>query len=474
MPSKVIVVVGAHWGDEGKGRVIDYLAAQYDVIARCQGGQNAGHTVYRNGKPIVLQIIPSGVFYEGKIEIIGNGTVVNLGLLCKEIDNVRSMGGDLSRLYISDRAHTIPLYLIEKEKSRKSAKDINTTLQGIGDAYAAKMNRIGIRFSDMNRPAEELAKLVSKAIEELKIEGDALKIAEQQLRFYEYIQRNTGGVVQTSYFLNWLIDSGKSALIECAQGTLLDIDHGTYPFVTASNTAAAGAATGLGIAPHRITGVTGVMKAYITRVGNGPFPTELGTASELDREIEESKERGRKAGFTDERAIPLAPNDLESLELRERVLRGNASSYEIGKCIRIFGREFGARTGRPRRTGWQDLVLNDYSTMINGIDSVIVTKMDILDGFPELRVGLSYRMDEQEVSEMPTDLRMLERCVPEYTAFPGWSKPTSKAKSFEDLPKEATMYMDFLESSMKKRNNNLRIIGASVGPEREQLLMKAA
>lgn len=452
---RVTVVVGMHWGDEGKGKVIDYLAEKYDVIARCQGGPNAGHTIYRGGKPFVLQLVPSGIFYPAKTEIIGNGTVINLNLFCEEVKKVRELGGNLSGLYVSDRAHIIPQYIIDKELQRASAKGIDTTKQGIGDSYAAKANRIGIRVGDLAKPFSEVEALVKNALEELGVSGDAKAIAEEQIRLYKFVQENTGGVVQTSYLINDLIDVGRSVLVEGAQGTLLDIDHGTYPYVTSSNCTAGGAATGLGIGPDRVTDIIGIMKAYITRVGNGPFITELGTPDELARE----------------RA--LKPDDPEALELRQKVLRGEADPYEIGRYKRILGQEFGSRTGRPRRTGWQDLMLNDYATMVNNLNSVIVTKLDIEDEFPELKIAVSYRTNDQKVPELPTDLNKWKGIDPVYLSLRGLGNMRG-AKSFNELPDQALSFLEILESSMRMRKKNLRIIGASVGPEREHLLMRAA
>lgn len=450
MPPKVTVVVGMHWGDEGKGKIIDHLAEGYDVIARCQGGQNAGHTIYRNGRPVALHIVPSGIFYPGKINVVGNGTIVNLGLLCEEIHQLEHLGADLSGLYISDRAHVTFPYHVEKEKSRASAKGIDTTGKGIGDTYAAKMNRIGIRFSDFGKSAAELESLINKALKELGVDGDAHQIAEEQLRLFGRVEKR---VTNTSHLINSLIAKEKNVLIEGAQGTLLDIDHGTYPYVTSSNTTAGGAATGLGIAPHRITDVIGVMKAYVTRVGAGPFPTELGT-------YEGSKSKRR-----------IINTDREFEDLASSVRSGTATDEEVGRFIRTVGGEYGATTGRPRRTGWHDQVATTYSIMINGIGSVFITKLDVLDEMPQLKSCTCYRNGNERIDRFPTSLEVLGACTPEFQLINGWQTSTQNARSFDDLSLEAKNYVKYLGGTMKSQNSDLKVAGVSVGPERDQLIL---
>ena len=422
--TKAIAVVGAQWGDEGKGKVVDCLAQSFDYTARYAGGHNAGHTVIFNSHRFVLQLIPSGILRPGKKAVIGPGAVVDPVALVAEIENLRKSGIEVrGRLFLSNRAHLIFPYHREMDKAAESARGaakIGTTSRGIGPAYEDKMARRGIRVCDLLDPECFRVKLERVIVEKNQISqaayGHALEttgLLDQSLEIAAHIR---GLVTDTAVLLNGALDAGESVLFEGAQGTMLDIDHGTYPYVTSSNAISGGAATGLGVAPTRVTGVVGVTKAYTTRVGSGPFPTEM--------------------------------PDLDAGAIRER------------------GNEFGAVTGRPRRCGWLDLVVLRYAKMLNGIDSLVVTKLDVFDEQPEIKVCVGYRHKGQPLSQVPPDVETLAQVEPEYKTLPGWNKPTTAARDVRDLPLAARDYLNFISDQLE-----VEIGMISTGPERDATIV---
>jgi adenylosuccinate synthase len=422
--AKAIVVVGAQWGDEGKGKVVDYLAQSFDYTARYAGGHNAGHTVIFDGKRFVLQLIPSGILRPGKKAVIGAGTVVDPVALLGELENLKRAQIDVrGRLFLSDRAHLIFPYHREMDKAAETARGaakIGTTSRGIGPAYEDKMARRGIRVIDLLSPerfAEKLERVIAEkdAISRAAYGHplDTTGIRDQYLEIAAHIR---GLVTDTCVLLNKALDNGESVLFEGAQGTMLDIDHGTYPYVTSSNATSGGVATGLGVAPTRIQGVVGVTKAYTTRVGSGPFPTEM--------------------------------PDLDAQAVRER------------------GNEFGAVTGRPRRCGWLDLIVLKYATMLSGIDTLVVTKLDVFDAQPEIKVCTAYTHKGKTVTEIPADVETLAELEPVYTTLPGWMSPTPGIKSVKELPENARKYLDFISEKL-----GLEIGMVSTGPERDATIV---
>ncbi len=422
--SKAIAVVGAQWGDEGKGKVVDYLASSFDFTARYAGGHNAGHTVIFNHHRYVLQLVPSGILRPGKKAVIGPGTVVDPAALVGELENLRRSGVDVrGRLFLSNRAHVIFPYHREMDKAAEAARGeakIGTTSRGIGPAYEDKMARRGIRVCEMLEPECFRMKLERVIAEKNAISqatyGHPLETAGLLENYLELAAHIRGLVVDTAALLNDTLDRGESVLFEGAQGTMLDIDHGTYPYVTSSNAISGGAATGLGVAPTRVTGVVGVTKAYTTRVGSGPFPTEM--------------------------------PDLDAQEVRAR------------------GNEFGAVTGRPRRCGWLDLVVLRYAKMLNGIDSFVVTKLDVFDEQPEIKVCVGYRHKGLPVREMPADVETLAQIEPEYKTLPGWKKPTPGIRDVRDLPTAARDYLNFISNQLE-----VEIGMISTGPERDSTIV---
>ncbi|HUJ40039.1 MAG TPA: adenylosuccinate synthase [Candidatus Acidoferrales bacterium] len=416
----VVVIVGAQWGDEGKGKVVDYLAASFDIVARFSGGHNAGHTVIFNGNRFILQLIPCGILRPGKQAVIGPGVVVDPAALVAEMDTLAKAGIDASgRLFLSDRAHLIFPYHRQMEKAAEAARGaskIGTTSRGIGPSYEDKMSRRGLRVCDLMDSACFREKLRRVAEEKDAISraafGQPLEISGLAEEYEKYAERLRPFVADTAAMLQRGIGAGKRVLLEGAQGTMLDIDHGTYPFVTSSNSTAGGACTGSGLPPRSITGVAGITKAYTTRVGGGPFPTEM--------------------------------QDLEAHDLRQR------------------GKEFGAVTGRPRRCGWLDLVMLRYAVHINGIDSLVVTKLDVFDAQREIQVCTGYRYKGSPLAEMPPDVETLEKVTPEYRTLPGWMAATSSLKDPAALPSAARDYLKFLSESL-----GVEIGMISTGPERE-------
>ncbi len=398
-----LCVLGAQWGDEGKGKIVDLLTPDFSIVARYQGGHNAGHTVYANGRKFVLHLIPSGILHDGVVCIIGNGVVVDPLALFAELDELAGMGIDVTgRLLVSDKAHLILPYHREIEllaEARRGEQKIGTTSRGIGPAYEDKIARRGIRVGDLadGAPDGALAVAVREnvAARNRLLGNTDMRAAEVLDRLREYWTRLRPLVSDTSLSLHQAITAGKRVMFEGAQGTLLDIDHGTYPYVTSSNATAGGAATGLGVGPSAIGRVLGVAKAYITRVGGGPLPTEL--------------------------------------------------TGEMGERLRETGPEYGASTGRPRRCGWYDAVAVRYAVRVNGLDALAITKLDVLDGIQDLQVCTAYRCGTQTLTEMPSDIAQLSQCEPVYETIAGWDTPTQGITDYDRLPENAKRYIARLE-----------------------------
>ncbi len=398
-----VCVLGAQWGDEGKGKIVDLLTPRFSIVARYQGGHNAGHTVYVSGRKFVLHLIPSGILHPGVICIIGSGVVVDLEALFAEVDKLAGMGVDVTgRLLVSDRAHLIMPYHREIEvlaEARRGERKIGTTSRGIGPAYEDKIARRGIRVGDLADPSNDgpLAHAIRENVEvRNRLVGDtAMKWESLLADLRQHWTRLKPLVADTSLYLDRAIKNGQRVMFEGAQGTLLDIDHGTYPFVTSSSATAGGASTGLGVGPKSIGSVLGVAKAYTTRVGGGPLPTELFDA--------------------------------------------------VGERLRDTGQEYGASTGRPRRCGWFDAVAVRYAARINGLDALAITKLDVLDGFDRLEICTAYRWGNEVLTEMPGDTAQFAACTPIYETWPGWSQPTSGVTEYARLPKEARAYIARLE-----------------------------
>jgi adenylosuccinate synthase len=397
-----IAVLGAQWGDEGKGKVVDLLTPHFVVVARYQGGHNAGHTVYVGTTKIILRLLPSGILHSHVSCAIGNGVVIDPQALFAEIDELATLGYDVStRLRISERAHLILPYHRELDllsEARRGERKIGTTSRGIGPAYEDKIGRRGIRVCDLF----DRAGLEQEVRENVQARNRLIKDSTLDWRplfdqMLAYGERMKPWVTDISLFLAQTSAAGRAILFEGAQGTLLDIDHGTYPFVTSSNSTIGGVCTGLGVSPRMIDGVLGVVKAYATRVGEGPMPTEL--------------------------------------------------QGESGNRLRDSGKEFGSVTGRPRRCGWYDAVVARYAARINGLDSVALTKLDVLDGLDEINVCTGYRYGADTITEWPADLNVLARCEPIYQTLPGWHRPSSGATRYADLPREAQQYVAFLEET---------------------------
>jgi len=416
------VLLGLQWGDEGKGKVVDFLAPGYHVIARFQGGPNAGHTLEFDGKKYVLHTVPSGVFRRDVMNIIGNGVVIDPVVFSKEIEMISEQVDDVrSRLFISSRAHLIlPTHKIldaayEKEKG---ALKIGSTLRGIGPAYTDKYSRNGIRIGDVLLPGfkDKMKKALEghyRILETYKVERPT---DTQMMEFYAGLDVvRSFPIVETEYLINKLLAEGKIVLAEGAQGTMLDVDFGSYPFVTSSNTACAGAPSGLGIPPSKVGDVYGLFKAYCTRVGSGPFPTEL--------------------------------------------------HDETGEKLRKAGNEFGSTTGRPRRCGWLDLVALKYAVMINGVDKLIMTKADVLDGFEEVKICTSYQVNGKETKELPFSLSS-GSLIPVYETFAGWNN-LAKTKMEEKLPDTFNDYIKFIEDYLA-----VPVTLVSVGPERDAIIQR--
>ena len=420
------VVIGAQWGDEGKGKIVDLLSKESRYIVRFQGGANAGHTLKFDDKEVVLHLIPSGIFNGDGICIIGNGVVIDPLALLEEIDQVHEMGFSLeNRFYISETAHVILPYhkiLDQMKEKRKGAKAIGTTGRGIGPAYVSKVARIGIRMIDLL----DTNVLHQKLIQNIEDINRALEniYEEPIIDAQELINELEGAITKlspyicnTTHMLHEALEKDENILLEGAQGCLLDVDHGTYPYVTSSSPTSGGACTGSGIPPLAITQAMGITKAYCTRVGNGPFPTEL--------------------------------------------------LGEMGESLRKKGHEFGATTGRPRRCGWLDLVALKYACRVNGLNELTLTKMDVMDGFDTIKVCTSYRIGDIETKVFPLSLKKLEKVEPIYTELQGWDQDISGITAWEELPDTAQAYIQFIENYL---GVSFKII--STGPKRNETIIR--
>lgn len=419
-----VIVLGAQWGDEGKGKATDQLGQHTDYVVKFNGGNNAGHTVVIDGEKYALHLLPAGILSEGVTPIIGNGVVVDLDVLFEELSEISGRGVDCSRLLISANAHIIPAYnrLMDQANERaRGNNQIGTTGRGIGPTYADKMNRIGIRIQDLFHPDTLRAK-VEAALGPKNTIFEAVGLptldpAEVTDHLLSFADRIEPMMCDVSLVVNEALDRGETVLFEGGQATMLDIDHGTYPFVTSSNPTAGGALAGAGVGPTRIDCVVGVAKAYTTRVGEGPFPTEL--------------------------------------------------DDEVGEDLRTRGGEFGVTTGRPRRTGWFDAVVVRYAARVNGLTDLCLTKLDVLTGYKEIPVCVGYELDGISVDEMPPDQVDFARAVPVYEMVPGWSEDITGCRSFDELPEAAQAYILRLEELV-----GCRISSIGVGPGREATIIR--
>jgi adenylosuccinate synthase len=417
-----LAVLGAQWGDEGKGKIVDLLTPRFDIVARYQGGHNAGHTVYVNGTKFVLRLIPSGILHPGITCVIGNGVVVDPLALFAEVDELAKSGIEVGdRLIVSDKAHLILPYHRDLDllaEARRGDRKIGTTSRGIGPAYEDKIARRGIRVGDL-ADAEALAQGVRDNVAARnRLVADSTMDWKPVLgQLLEQANRLRPWIRDVSLMLGDAMTKGKSILFEGAQGTLLDIDHGTYPYVTSSNASIGGVCTGLGVGPRAIDSVMGVVKAYTTRVGEGPLPTEL--------------------------------------------------SGEMGHRLRESGNEYGAVTGRPRRCGWYDAVAARYAARINGLDALALTKLDVLDGLERIDICTAYRSGSRTLTEFPSDAGQLAACEPVYESWPGWSTPTRAVRRYSDLPENARQYIARLEEV-----SGVRAAIISTGSERNDTIFR--
>lgn len=419
-----IVVIGTQWGDEGKGKIVDFLAEQADVVVRYQGGSNAGHTVMVDGKEFKLHLLPSGILYPGTICVVGNSVVVDPGVMLEEIRAMQEQGIDTSGLRVSNRAHVIMPYhrrLDEVEEESRGLKKIGTTKRGIGPCYIDKNARCGIRMVDLLDEEEfseklernlEAKNLLLKAV--YGVEGFDYETVKNE--YLAYAEQLRPYVTDTVTVLNEAINAGKNVLFEGAQATQLDIDHGTYPYVTSSHPIAGGACIGAGVGPTKISKVIGVVKAYTTRVGEGPFPTEL--------------------------------NDT------------------VGDQIREAGHEYGVTTGRARRCGWLDACVVKYAGYVSGIDYMAITRLDILDGLEKLKICVGYKYQGEIINEFPASLKILGQVEPIYEELPGWQQPISGIRKYEDLPANARRYVERISEA-----TGIKLGIVSVGPSREQSII---
>jgi adenylosuccinate synthase len=422
----VKVVIGAQWGDEGKGKIVDLLSENMEIVARYQGGANAGHTIEFDDKKVVLHLIPSGILHDGVKCIIGNGVVIDPDALLEEINLLKEMGIDCKgRLFISQKAHLIMPYhkiLDQASEAKAGTGKIGTTGRGIGPAYVDKFNRKGVRIVDLldRNYFKEIVKanlehhneIITKIYSQSEINID--EVVDKYIEFDKILDPY---IKDTSIMINEAIDQNKNVLVEGAQGMLLDIDHGTYPYVTSSNPSAGGACTGLGIGPTKINEVLGVIKAYTTRVGNGPFPTELNNAD--------------------------------------------------GEQLRNLGGEFGATTGRARRCGWFDAVISRYTARINGLTGLAVTKLDIFDSLDEIKICVAYEINGKRVEHFPADMNLLEIAKPIYESHKGWLTETVNITSYEELPENCKLYLNRISEL-----TNVPVEIVSVGPNRRQTMFK--
>lgn len=416
------VLLGLQWGDEGKGKIVDFLASRYHAIVRFQGGPNAGHTIVIGDKKFVLHTIPSGIFHANLLNVIGNGVVVDAAVLHQECMSVSAQGVDVVKhLLLSKKAHFItPTHkLLDKvSEAKRGNSKIGSTLKGIGPAYMDKTGRNGLRLGDMHS-ADFDKKYQALKAKHLEIVGDYevdFDLVGEEKKWFagvEYLRQLN--CIDSEFWIDDMLNQGKNILAEGAQGTMLDIDFGTYPYVTSSNTITGGVCSGIGIAPTRIRHVIGITKAYCTRVGSGPFPTEL--------------------------------------------------ENEIGENLRKIGNEYGSTTGRNRRCGWLDLVALKYACMINGVTHLVVTKNDVLNDFDTIKIAVSYKHKDEEVQQFPYDL-MLEEYLPVYKDFTGWHKSLDGCKDFDDLPMDLQIYLKYIEKEL-----NIPIFTISTGVERNQLIV---
>ncbi len=420
-----VVIVGAQWGDEGKGKATDLLGDRIDYVVKFNGGNNAGHTVVIGDETYALHLLPSGILTPGVTPVIGNGVVVDLDVLAEELDGLEARGLDVSKLMVSSHAHVVTLYhrTLDKVTERFLGKrQIGTTGRGIGPTYADKINRVGIRIQDLFDEGI-LRQKVEGALEQknhllVKVYNRrAIEVDEVVTELLAHRERLAPMVADTSLELNKALDRGDTVLFEGGQATMLDVDHGTYPFVTSSNATSGGAATGAGVAPWRLTSIVGIIKAYTTRVGSGPFPTELDDAS--------------------------------------------------GDWLRDRGHEFGTTTGRPRRTGWFDAPIARYATTVNGITDYVLTKLDVLTGLEEIPVCVGYEVDGKRVDDVPWSQSDFHHATPIYESFPGWSENIEGAREFSDLPQTAQDYVTRLEDLMGQR---VSVIG--VGASRDAVIVR--
>ncbi|MFZ9105739.1 MAG: adenylosuccinate synthase [Pontimonas sp.] len=420
-----VVIVGAQWGDEGKGKATDLLAGRIDYVVKFNGGNNAGHTVVIGDKKYALHLLPSGILTPGVTPVIGNGVVIDLEVLAEELDGLTARGLDVSKLLVSSHAHVITLYhrTLDKVTERFLGKrQIGTTGRGIGPTYADKINRVGIRIQDLfdegilrqkvEGALEQKNHLLVKVYNRRAISAD--EVVDDLLKYQDMVRPM---VSDTSLLLNDALDQGKTVLFEGGQATMLDVDHGTYPFVTSSNATAGGAATGSGVAPWRLSRIVGIVKAYTTRVGSGPFPPEL--------------------------------------------------DDEWGEWLRERGAEFGTTTGRPRRTGWFDAPIARYATRVNGITDYVLTKLDVLTGLEQIPVCVAYEVEGERVDEVPWSQSDFHHAKPIYENLPGWSEDIRGAREFSDLPQAAQDYVEALEQMINQR---ISVIG--VGPGRDEVVVR--
>lgn len=423
MPATILI--GSQWGDEGKGKITDFLAERSDVVVRSQGGNNAGHTVISGGEEYKLHLIPSGILYKDSLNIVGNGVVVDLAVLLDEMDQLKERGVSFDHFYISDRAHLIMPYhkvLDGLEEEAKGDAKIGTTKRGIGPAYSDKVNRVGIRVCDLIDFSEFKRKLHNVLEQKnnlmVKVYGAEPMEEEPIIAEFEAIAaRVRPYVADTSVLLDQQLKAGKNVLFEGAQAVHLDIDHGTYPFVTSSSPSAGGALTGTGVGPTKIDKVIGVAKAYTTRVGAGPFPTEL--------------------------------------------------CDEMGESLRKVGGEYGVTTGRPRRCGWLDGVLLRYSVRVSGVTDLALTKLDVLDDLDEIKICVGYRYGEETLTEFPASLLRMENCEPIYETLPGWKEDITGCRSYDELPEKAKAYIKRVEEITEAP-----VTIVAVGPDRQQTIVR--
>lgn len=418
-----VVIIGSQWGDEGKGKIVDFLTEKCDYVVRFQGGCNAGHTVVVGEEKYILHLIPSGILHKNKKCIIGNGVVLDPSGLLKEIETLIQKGVEIdNNLYIAKHCHLIMPYHIAIEEQCEKKKKIGTTKKGIGPCYTDKIARNGVRMVDLLYPDV----LKNKIRANLEIVNFLLKnlynaetLDENEIfnQYLNYAEKLKKYIADADILINKAIDSGKKVLFEGAQGTLLDIDHGTYPYVTSSNTIAGGACTGAGISPRKIDNIIGIVKAYTTRVGEGPFPTEI--------------------------------------------------KDSLGEEIRKRGGEYGATTGRPRRCGWLDLVGLRHAVRVNGFTGLAITKLDILDGIEKLKVCVGYKYGNSILEDFPKEIQILEDCTPIYEEFQGWKESTAGIKNYEKLPDNAKKYLKFIEDSLQVK---IQII--STGQKRDEIIIK--